>query len=277
MSSFDLSGRGKVALITGGAGGLGRATAEVFGEAGYRVALADIDAEAGRAAEAALGGQGVEAFFVETDVADNRQAAAAVAAVAERWGGLDFVLNNAGIVGLGKPIEEFDEADLDRVLAVNLKGPFNICQHAVGVQRRRGGGSILNVSSISAEAGSPFYAAYAASKAGVVALTRSLARVVGRFNIRVNCLRPGSIQGTELMGAERRAWDADRERQHALAMMRRIPLGRRAVPRDVAQLALFLASPLASHIHGAVLTIDGGESLGYSGGAPADGDQPDSR
>lgn len=262
MSPFDLAGEGKVALLTGAAGGLGRTVAEVFGEAGYRVAIADVDSEAGRGAQAELRERGVEALFVKADVADGRQAEAAVAAAVERWEGLDFVLNNAAVVGSGASIEAIEDADLDRVLAVNLKGPFNVCRHAVRAQRRLGGGSILNVSSITAESGSPSYAAYAASKAGVVALTRSLARQVGRFNIRVNCLRPGSIQGTGLMREERRSWDAEDERRHALAMMKRIPLGRRAQPRDVAHLALFLASPLAAHIHGAVLTIDGGESLG---------------
>jgi len=262
MSAFDLSGQGRVALITGGARGLGRAVAEVFAEAGYRVALADVDVEAGRAAAAELTARGSEALFVATDVADSGQAAAAVAAAVERWDRLDFVLNNAAVAGRAAAIAELDEADLERVLAVNLRGPFNVCKHAVRAQREHGGGSILNVSSITAEAGSPTFAAYAASKAGVVALTRSIARHVGRFNIRVNCLRSGSIQGTGVMREERRSWDADQERRHALAMIKKIPLGRRAQPRDVAHFALFLASPLAAHVHGAVLTIDGGESLG---------------
>ncbi len=179
-------------------------------------------------------------------------------------GGLDFVLNNAGIVGQGATIEDLDEADLARVLDVDLRGPFHMCKAAVRAMKGRGG-SILNVASITACTGSAYYPAYSAAKAGVIALTRSIARRTGRMNIRVNCLNPGSIADTGLMRAGRggRELTPEEKREETIGLMKKIPLARPARPRDIAHFALFLASPLAAHIHGAVLTIDGGESLGY--------------
>jgi NAD(P)-dependent dehydrogenase (short-subunit alcohol dehydrogenase family) len=265
MSSDPLSlhGDGRVALITGGAAGLGLAVADVLGRAGYRILIADV--QDGEAAVAELSASGVTARFVATDVADPVQAAGAVAAAVEAWGRLDFVLNNAGIVGREGMIEDLDEADFARVIDVDLRGPFHVCKSAVRAMKGLGGGSILNVASITAVTGSAHYPAYSAAKAGVIALTRSIARRAGRLNIRVNCLSPGSISGTGLMRAGRggRELTPEERRQEGIAYMKQIPLGRPASPRDVAHFVLFLASPLAAHIHGAVLTIDGGESLGY--------------
>jgi glucose 1-dehydrogenase len=261
--TLDLRGDGKVALITGGAGGLGRSVAELFAAAGYRLLIADLDCEAGRELVGGLEARGAEARFVETDVSVSGQARRAVETAVETWGSVDFVLNNAGVVGRGGLIQDLDEADLERVLAVDLAGAFHVSKHAVRAQMRQGGGSILNVASITAWTGSAYYAAYSAAKAGLIALTRSLARNAGRFNVRINCLSPGSIAGTGLMAERRRGAGAEDLRREELALLRRIPLGRPARPLDVAYFALFLASPLAAHVHGAVLTIDGGESLGY--------------
>ena len=262
MSRFSLEGEGRVALITGGASGIGRTVSEVFGEAGYRLLLLDIDADAGERAATELTAAGREVEFIVCDVASEAQVATAVQAGLKRWGRLDFLMNNAGIVGRGTPIEKLDEGDLDRVLGVDLKATFFTCKHVTPIMREQGGGAILNVSSITAKTGSAYYTAYAAAKAGVVALTQGLARRIGRFNIRINCLRPGSIGGTGLMRDHYEGRPEARQRD-TLALMQKIPLGRTGHPRDVAHFALFLASPLASHIHGAVLTIDGGESLGY--------------
>lgn len=261
MSRFDLRADGAVALITGGASGIGRAAAEVFAEAGYRLALADIDMTAGEQTADELRGLGYEIELLPCDVADEIQVAAAVEAAVRRWQRLDVLLNNAGIAGRQTPIETLDAEELDRVLAIDLKSVFYACKHAIPRMREGGGGSILNVASISAETGSPYYAAYSAAKAGVIALTRSLARQIGRFNIRINCLSPGSITGTGLL---REHYDQDPEARirERMGLLKKIPLGRPGTPRDVALFALFLASPLAAHIHGAVLTLDGGESLG---------------
>ena len=265
MSGFDLSGRGKVALITGGASGLGRSVAEVFAAAGYRLVLLDSDAAAGKSAAAELTSAGHEARFVAADVADGEQVEGAIRTALEQWQRLDFVLNNAGVSGRMAGIEKLDETDFERVMAVNLKGPFLVCKHAVRAQRRAGGGSIVNIGSITGSTGAAGFAPYAASKAGLVALTRSMARRVGRYNIRVNCLRAGSIAGTGLMDGVYRQLELTPEQRlrQTYGMMRSIPLARLASPRDIAHFALFLASPLAAHIHGAVLTIDGGESLKY--------------
>lgn len=262
MSGFDLRTDGAVALITGGASGIGRAVAEVFGEAGYRLVLADIDRLAGERTAEELRGRGYELELLPCDVADESQVAATIDAAARRWQRLDFLLNNAGIVGRQAAIENLEPEELDRVLAVDLKSVFYTCKYAIPRMREGGGGSILNMASVTAETGSAYYAAYAAAKAGVIAVTRSLARQTGRFNIRINCLSPGSIAGTGLL---REHYDGHPEAraQERLGLLRKIPLGRPGSPRDVALFALFLASPLAAHVHGAVLTIDGGESLGF--------------
>lgn len=262
MSAFDLGVEGAVALITGGASGIGRAVGEVFVEAGYRLVIADLDREAGETTSAELARRGFEVEFVPCDVAVEDQVSRAVAAGVERWGRLDFLLNNAGIPGRAAPIESLREEDLERVLAVDLKAAFYSCKHAVPRMREGGGGSILNVASITAQTGSAFYPGYGAAKAGVISLTRGLARRLGRYNIRINCLNPGSVGGTDLMREFYASHPEARERER-VALMHKIPVGRPARPRDLAHFALFLASPFASHIHGAVLTIDGGESLGY--------------
>jgi NAD(P)-dependent dehydrogenase (short-subunit alcohol dehydrogenase family) len=229
-----------------------------FGAAGWRVAVVDVS-PAGAAAQEELAGCGVEACFVQADVSRSDAVRSAVDEVTSRWGALDCVINNAGVLGRSAPIDELEEEDLDHVLDVNLKGTALVCKFAVRAQRERRGGSILNVASISADAGAPYYPAYSAAKAGVIALTRSIARQVGRYNIRVNCLSPGSITGTALMPPRSVA----QRREEMAGLLRRSPRGRAGRPEDVAGLALFLASPQAEHIHGAVFTVDGGESLGY--------------
>ena len=257
----SLAGEGRVALITGAGGGIGRGVAKAFAEAGYHVLVADIDADAGRDIVRELEEAGLVALFVETDVTDEESVAAAVAAAKEAWGRLDFVLNNAGIVGHSQPIEQLDVANLERVLAVNLRGPFLVCKHAAAGMRPAGG-SIVNISSITASNGSPYFTAYGASKAGVEALTRGIARNLGRFNIRVNCLRPGSIAGTDLM-ADFYAGQPELKVKESRGLRMKIPVGRLGQPQDISNLALFLASPLSRHINGEVLTVDGGESLGF--------------
>jgi NAD(P)-dependent dehydrogenase (short-subunit alcohol dehydrogenase family) len=260
MNPYDLRVEGRVALITGGGSGIGQATAEVLGEAGYKLLLAELDVAAGERAAAELAGRGVDVELVATDVAEEAQVAAAVEAALRRWDRLDLVFNNAGVTGRATPVEELAAAELERVLAVDLKAAFYTCKHAVPAMRERGGGTIVNVGSITSDTGSADYCAYAAAKAGVVSLTRGLARRVGRFNIRVNCIQPGSIAGTRLAGE----WDPAARRRQNLHLMKKIPLGRPGKPRDVAHLVLFLASPLAAHVHGAVIVVDGGETLGFA-------------
>jgi NAD(P)-dependent dehydrogenase (short-subunit alcohol dehydrogenase family) len=264
--SFSLNGDGKTVLVTGGASGLGLGMAEVFAEAGYRVAIVDTNAENGAKRAEALCARGLVAQFVQADVTQEAQVEAAVEAVLTSWQRLDVVINNAGISGHAAPIHELAEAEIDEVLGVDLKGPLLVCKHAVLAQRKRGGGVILNIASISAETGAALYAPYSAAKAGVIALTRSIARNVGRFNIRVNCISPGSVRGTRFMQTELgRELTREEELKLTAGLLQKVPLARQGQPRDIAHLALFVASPLAAHIHGAVLTVDGGEHLGVQG------------
>lgn len=254
----SLYGDGRVALITGAASGIGLGVSRAFVEAGYRVLLVDINPEYGHAAAQELGDS---AAFVAADVGDPDQVENAVAMALKLWDGLDYVFNNAGILEQPALIEDLDEQALDQVLQVNLKGPFYMCKYAVRAMKPRGGGSILNMASITAEEGNPYFPAYTASKAGVIALTRALARKLGRYRIRINCLKPGSVEGTQL------AWDAmggrDMSQTERLSLLAKIPLARIAQAEDIANIALFLASPAARHIHGSILTVDGGESPGY--------------
>ena len=259
----SLSGEGRVAWIAGGASGIGRAAAQVFALAGYRVLVVDRD-QSGDAVVRGIDSQQAEVRFVRTDVVESDQVREAVEKALDLWGRLDFVLNCAGILGPMSLIESLESSAADKVLDVNLKGALHVCREAVRTMRKTGGGAIVNVTSISAWNGSPGFPVYSATKAGLIGLTRSIARRTGRYNIRVNCLSPGSISGTALerdSGSSQDEHGGHLERQAAL--MRRIPLGRAGRPEDVAYFALFLASPLARHINGSELIIDGGERLGY--------------
>lgn len=265
----ELRGDGRVAMITGAASGLGAGTARRFAAAGYRVAVVDLDADRGEATAAALRAAGGEALFVAADVTDGAAVASAFATLTGRWQRLDFVMNSAGVLGPQALLDEADDDAVGRVLDVNLKGTFFVLKHALRTLKAGGGGSVVTVASIAASANNAFFPGYSASKAGVIAMTRCAARNAGRFNVRVNCLSPGSILDTRLsdplFGGRRP--DARERLRLAMGLMAQIPLGRAANAQDVADVALFLASPLARHVHGAVLTVDGGESLGvFQGG-----------
>lgn len=269
LHDLDLRGDGRVALITGGASGLGAGTARRFAEAGYRVALVDVDGVRGETTAGALRDSGAEVLFVAADVTDGAAVEAAFDAVAERWQRLDFVMNSAGVLGPQALLEEADGAAVCRLLDVNLKGTFFVLQQALRRLEAAGGGSVVTVASIAADANNAFFPGYSASKAGVIAMTRCAARHAGRANVRVNCLSPGSILDTRLSDPlfAGGAPDPGYRTRLAIGLMAQIPVGRAATPVDVADVALFLASPLARHVHGAVLTVDGGESLGvYQGG-----------
>ena len=245
-----MSLRGKVAIVTGAAKGIGRAIATRFARDGARVVLSDIDEVAGRSAAEALQADGAEARFVRCDVGARDQCVALVEAAIAAFGRLDILVNNAGIVHAADLLE-LDEADFDRVLRVNLKGPFLMCKAAVPAMIAQGGGAIINMSSINAVVTIPNQIPYSVSKGGLAQLTRVLAVGLADKGIRVNASGPGSIM-TDML-ATIMTDDAVRRR-----LMSRTPLGRPGRPEEVAAIAAFLAGDESSYVTGQTIYPDGG-------------------
>ncbi len=246
---------GKVAVITGAAAGIGRATAERFAREGAALVLGDVDEVAGAAACDHIVAAGGTATFVATDVAVEAQVVRLIATAEEAYGGLDTLFNNAGIEQPVTPSHEVGEDLFDRVIAVNLKGTFFGCKHALPALRRRGGGTIVNNSSVSAYANVGGNLAYAASKGAVMSLTRVLALETASENIRVNAICPGVIDTAMNERNRQRAADP----AEAEAGWRRVtPIGRMGTPEEVAATVLYLASGMSSFTTGVGLLIDGG-------------------
>ena len=260
MSSSHTTARlaGKVALITGAGGGLGRVGAELFAAEGAQVVVADAVEDAGRATVDAIRAAGGEAEFVAVDVSQAAQVQAMVAFAVEVFGGLHVLYNNAGIL----PPEDAGTADTpedvwDRVMAVNLKGVWLCCRHGIPALIESGGGSVINVASLVALMGSAVaQIAYTASKGGVLSMTREMAVEYARTGVRINALCPGPIQ-TPLM-AELLADPAKRARR-----LVHVPIGRFGRADEIASAALFLASDDSSLMTGASLVVDGGISVAY--------------
>ncbi len=254
---------GKVAIVTGAASGIGRATALAFAREGARVACADINAEGAEDTARAIGAEGGQAIAIRADVASEADVRAMVSETVRRWDALDILFNNAG-VGLGAPVTSMTLAQWQRVLDVNLTGVFLGCKYAIPEMLRRGGGVIVNTASDAGLRGSPYLSAYCASKAGVVLLTKSLAVEWAAQGIRINCVCPGLVrtpivepylrQMQELTGA------APSETWERLA--RSHPIGRVGEPEDIARAVLFLASEEAAFITGVALPVDGGMEAG---------------
>jgi 3-oxoacyl-[acyl-carrier protein] reductase len=250
--------KNKVALITGGAAGIGKATAQRFIEEGAKVVICDVDSDAGAAAVRELG---QNAEFNEVNVMDRQAVQAWVDNLVEKHGRVDVLVNNAGIlrdnqlvkVKDGELVKQMPEAEFDLVIGVNLKGVFNCTQAVAPHMIRQGGGVILNASSVVGLDGNFGQTNYVATKAGVIGMTKVWAREMGRYSIRVNAVAPGFI-ATEILQSMP---------ENIIERMKaRIPLGRMGQPRDVADSYVFLASDEASFITGAVLRVDGGIVVG---------------
>jgi NAD(P)-dependent dehydrogenase (short-subunit alcohol dehydrogenase family) len=246
----------RVALVTGAGAGIGAATARMLAAEGAAVGVADLRLDAARATAHAIAAAGGRAHPVALDVRRQDEARTAVDSVVAELGGLDVLVNNAGIVIYGE-LPDLSEDDWDAQLETNLKGPYNLSKFAVPVMRGRGGGAIVNLSSAQALASQPLVAAYSASKAGVVALTKTMAIDHGKDGIRVNCVLPGSVRTPMLrQGAD--LFEPDDPEAAMEAWGRVHPLGRVIEPEEVAAVILFLASDDAAAVTGGAYLADGG-------------------
>jgi NAD(P)-dependent dehydrogenase (short-subunit alcohol dehydrogenase family) len=246
---------GKIAVITGAAGGIGREAALLFSDEGARVCVADVSAEAGEQTAAECR----EAFFQQVDVTDPESVDAMYGATAERYGGIDVLYNNAGIMPADDgSVLDTEPAAWQRVQDVNTKGVFLCCKHGIPHLLERGGGSVINVASFVALMGAATsQISYTASKGAVLSMSRELAVEFGRRGVRVNALCPGPVETPLLM----RLFD-----ETPGALERRLvhlPLGRLAQAKEIAYGALFLASDESSYVNGSTFLVDGGITAAY--------------
>jgi NAD(P)-dependent dehydrogenase (short-subunit alcohol dehydrogenase family) len=250
--------RGKTALITGSAGGIGRATAWLFAREGAAVSLVDLNQEAGQEVAREISGAGGCVMFERADVTSTADCRRAVEHTVHKFGGIDVLFNNAGVIRRASVVE-ISEEQWDAVIAVNLKSIFLMCREVIPIMAAVHGGSIINTASGWGLAGGERAAAYCASKGAVVLLTKAMAIDHGRQNIRVNCLCPGDTDTAMLRSEARQLGEAE---DRFLSASARRPLGRVGKPEEIAQAALYLASEAASFVTGAALVVDGGGLAG---------------
>lgn len=240
----------RVALVTGGASGIGAATATEFSARGATVVVTDTDAEGGRSTADAIRAAGGDAVFRELDVADADSFDAVVSDVVADYGALDVLFNNAGVLGREADLESLSRSERDRLLAVNVEGTWNGCRAALPAMKSRGRGAIVNMASVSGLRGSPSLATYSLTKGAIVAFTRALAGEAGPHGVRVNAVCPGVVD-TDLQSE--RGFDPESAAEaHAL--------GRVGDPEEIATCVAFLASDDASFVTGHALVADGGYS-----------------
>ncbi|NNC74938.1 MAG: 3-oxoacyl-ACP reductase FabG [Acidimicrobiia bacterium] len=253
--------KGKVAIVTGGAAGIGRATARGFASEGCRVAVWDVGGSDTEALASELEELGGEGRYQQVDVSDASAVTAAADEVAELWGGVDVLVNNAGILRdaqlvkwkNGEVVGMMSDEEFEAVIAVNLRGVFHGARAVVPHMIRGGGGAILNASSVVGLYGNFGQTNYAATKAGVINFARTWARELGRYNIRVNAVAPGFI-ATEILNSM--------PEKILEAMVKRTPIGRMGKPEDIANAYVWLASDAAAFVTGTCLSVDGGLVVG---------------
>lgn len=247
--------RGKVSVVTGAASGMGEETARLFAEAGAKVAVADINAEKGHAVADAIRDGGGEAVFVEVDISQAAEVEAMVADVVARWGRLDVAVNNAAIIPPNGMLTDFEEAEWDRLMSVDLKGTALCLKYELKhMQGQGGGGSIINISSGAGFRPLAGQVAYVVAKQGVHSLTRVAALENGPAGIRVNTVAPGAVD-SEMFREALVRFNLGTEAEYAPKIT---VLGRVGQAREVAQASLWLASDLSSYVTGTVIHADGG-------------------
>ncbi|MGA6971212.1 MAG: SDR family oxidoreductase [Candidatus Binatus sp.] len=249
--------QGKVAVITGAASGMGRATAIRFAKEGASVVLTDLNSQGGETAVAECAAAGGRAVFQRTDVTSEADIKAAVDRAVKEFGRLDIMFNNAGIAGAVGPIEKVTSADFDRTIAVLTRAVFLGMKYSIPEMRKVGGGSIISTSSVAGLRGVGYLATYSAAKAAVVNLTQAVAVEVGHDRIRVNCICPGGVNTPLVRGRKAGAEEAAEK-----SMARMQPIPRAGKPEDIATMALFLASDEAEWITGTAMVVDGGVNTG---------------
>lgn len=250
--AFDLSGR--VALVTGGNGGIGLGMAEGLAEAGASIAIAARDTAKMRNAQTTLEGLGADVLTVNVDVGERKSIDNMVAETVGRFGGIDILVANAGI-NIRKPPEDYAPEEWQSILDVNLNGPFFCAQAVYPHMKKRGGGKIITIGSMASIFGLPFASAYASTKGGIVQMTRVLATAWAKDNIQANAILPGWID-TDLTKRARKDIDGLHDR-----VVDRTPAGRWGAPKDFAGTAVFLASAASDFVTGTAIPVDGGYSV----------------
>ena len=241
---------GQIAVITGGAQGLGLAIAQRFVAEGAKVVLGDVNLEATEEVARSLGGPEV-AKAVRCDVTSSAEVEALVAAAVDGFGGLDIMVNNAGLTR-DATMRKMTEEQFDQVIAVHLKGTWNGLRAASAVMRENKRGAIVNMSSISGKVGMIGQTNYSAAKAGIVGMTKAASKELAYLGVRVNAIQPGLIRSAMTEAMPQRIWDSK---------VAEVPMGRAGEPEEIANVALFLASDLSSYMTGTVLEVTGGRHL----------------
>jgi 3-oxoacyl-[acyl-carrier protein] reductase len=236
----------KTAIVTGGAAGIGKAIAQRLSQDGFTVVIADADEQAAIAEAKAISG-----FGIRLDVSDSQGAQAMAAAVLERYGSIDVLVNNAGIAGKAAPVHEYPEDEWRRVMAIDLDGVFYCSKAVLPAMLAKGAGRIINIASISGKEGNPNMAAYSTAKAGVIGFTKALGKEVATKGVYVNCITPAVIE-TEIL--------KQLTTEAVNYMVSKIPMGRVGQPSEVAALVSWLASDQCSFTTAAVFDLSGGRA-----------------